>query len=114
MEVELEVEEPFSLDLTLSPSFTSSMYVKLRERRWAKIAGRLAGLRVEQIGRGLLRASHAQEGASAIEEVVVHEAGCWHRPFEDYLPLLPSTLREALELLSSRYLGVRLPVAPWD
>ncbi|MEM4699578.1 MAG: hypothetical protein QXT74_01350 [Candidatus Nezhaarchaeales archaeon] len=114
MEVEVEVEEPFDLDLTLSPSFVSSMYVRLRERSWAKVAGRLAGLRVEQVGGGLLRASHSGHAARDIEEVVVHEAGCWHRPFEEGLARLPPSLREPLELLASTYPGVRLPAAPWD
>lgn len=114
LEVEVEVEEPFDLDLTLSPSFVSSMYVRLRERRWAKVAGRLAGLRVEQVGRGLVRASHSGHSARDIEEVAVHEAGCWHRPFEEGLARLPHSLREPLELLASAYPGVRLSAAPWD
>lgn len=114
MEVEVEVEEPFDLDLTLSPSFVSSMYVRLRERRWTKVAGRLAGLRLEQVGRGLLKASHDECDARTVEEVAIHEAGCWHPPFEEALLRLPSQLREALGPLASRYPGVRLPASPWD
>ncbi len=115
MRVEVEVEEPFDLDLTLSPSFASSMYVKLGRGEWLKVAGRLAGLKVRQVGRRLVEASWSGEASKeALEEVVAYEVGAWHGPFEDEVSKLPSWARLGVEALASAYAGVRLPQAPWD
>jgi endonuclease III len=115
LKVRVEVEEPFSLDLTLSPSFTSSMYVKLGGGRWVKVAGRLAGLKLRQVGRGAVEASWSGEAARGLlEEAVTHEVGGWHGPFEDEIHELPSEARMSVEALASAYAGVRLPLAPWD
>lgn len=115
MKVRVEVEEPFSLDLTLSPSFTSSMYVKQGPSKWVKVAGRFKGLRLKQVGRGLVEAWWSGEAdVQSLEDAVLHEVGGWHGPFEDQASQLPSWARVVVEALASAYPGVRLPVAPWD
>ncbi|RLF10040.1 MAG: hypothetical protein DRJ69_03655, partial [Thermoprotei archaeon] len=82
LRVEVEVEDPFDLDLTLSPSFASSMYVKLGRGEWLKVAGRLAGLKVRQVGRHLIEVSWSGEtDKEALGEVVAYEVGAWRGPF---------------------------------
>lgn len=116
MKLKLEVEEPYDLDLTLSPSFVSSMYVKLKPGSWVKIAGTMANkLKLVRKRRGEVEVSYDSSlNRSFIEEAASFEAGLWHKPFEFKLNTLPSCCKPIVDALSLIYRGVRLPIAPWD
>lgn len=114
--MELEIEaEAFDLDLTLSPSFISSLYRKTGPRRWAKIAGLLGGnLELEQRGEVLRVRSWARLGEEELLGIALLETGLWHGPYEEGLSSLPGSARPILESLAGAYAGVRLPIAPHD
>jgi hypothetical protein len=114
--MELEIEaEAFDLDLTLSPSFVSSLYRRAGPGRWVKIAGLLGGdLELEQIGEILKVKSGAQVGEEELLEIARLETGLWHGPYEDCLRPLPPSVRPILEALGEAHPGLRLPIAPLD
>ncbi len=116
MELSLEVEEPFNLDLSLAPSFVSSLYLRLKPKVWVKIAGRLANkVRLMQVSNTEVKVFYDSTlPKELIEETVELEIGAWHSPFEFQGSLLSSSVRPIVEALASAYPGVRLPLAPWD
>ncbi len=114
--MELEIEaEAFDLDLTLSPSFVSSLYRRAGPKRWVKIAGLLGGdLELEQRGEVLRVKSDANFGEEELLRIASLETGLWHEPYEEGLGSLPGSAKPILEALGGAYAGVRLPIAPHD
>ncbi|MEM2340768.1 MAG: hypothetical protein QXV89_05590 [Candidatus Bathyarchaeia archaeon] len=114
--MELEIgAEAFDLDLTLSPSFVSSLYHRTGPKRWAKIAGLLGGdLELEQRGEILKVKSSSCIGEEELLRIALHETGLWHGPYEEGLRSLPRSVKPILESLGEAYAGVRLPIAPLD
>jgi len=114
MEVEIEAEG-FDLDLTLSPSFVSSLYRRAGPGHWVKIAGSLGGdLELEQQGEILRARSGAPLGDEELMGIAELETGLWHGPYEEGLRSLPESARPILEALGGVYAGLRLPIAPSD
>lgn len=115
MRVKLEAEN-FNLDLTLKPSFVSSLYRRVDEKYWVKIAGRLGGqLSFKQVSPSSIEVrSTARIRKKELEEIALIETGLWHEPFENLLHSLPRNIRQKVERLSDVYAGVRLPVAQKD
>lgn len=113
MRLKITVDEPFNLDLTMTPSFISSMYVGGFGRAWVKVAGVLGGLlKLKQERPSVLVVKCGVENANFVTEVVKLEAGLWHKPFERSLEGFP--FRDILGRLAEAYPGVRIPVAPHD
>ncbi|MEM3462123.1 MAG: hypothetical protein QXJ15_00405 [Candidatus Bathyarchaeia archaeon] len=114
--MELEIgAEAFDLDLTLSPSFVSSLYHRTGPKRWAKIAGLLGGdLELEQRGEILKVKSGARLSEEELLRIVELETGLWHGPYEEGLRSMPRSAKPILESLGEAYAGVRLPIAPLD
>lgn len=105
----------YDLDLTLQPSFVSSMYVRLAPRKWAKVAGALGGsLKLLQEGRVLKARCTANVSRATLRGVAELESGLWHGPFEEGLRKLPPSVRESVEALAEVYPGVRIAIAPHD
>ena len=112
----VELEPPYSLDYSMSPSFVSSLYVKVKPGEWIKIAGLGGGsLKFRQVAPDKVMVEYISDAPKAeVEEQAMLELGAWHPPFEDFIHQLPSELRWAAESLSRIYPGVRLPIAPHD
>ncbi len=112
MKVVLEAPS-FNLDLSLNPSFVSSLYAHT-PKGWVKIVGFFKGLRLKQI-HGLIEAEvKAESPREQLESEILLETGLWHGPFESLLAKLPRRLRTVAEALADAYPGVRLPVAKHD
>jgi len=113
MRLALEAQEPYSLDLSLKPSFVSSMYIRSRKNSWIKIAGTLGGLlKLEQRSPRVVTATCRRDLGDAVIELIRLETGLWHGPFEELVGSLP--YRDLLEGLARMYPGVRIPIAPHD
>ncbi|MEM1660753.1 MAG: hypothetical protein QXR17_06420 [Candidatus Bathyarchaeia archaeon] len=113
MRLRLNVDEPFSLDLTMMPSFVSSMYVGCYGGTWVKVVGVLGGLlELRQEKPNVLMVKCGLEDADFVAEIVKLEVGLWHKPFEDFINGLP--FRDVLIRLAEAYPGVRVPIAPHD
>jgi endonuclease III len=115
LKLEIEVEN-FNLNNTFLPSFISSLYEKISENEWIKIAGHLGGkLRLKQSKPNLIEVFCKENLMKpALERRVILETGLWNEPFENKIHSLPSSIRPQIEALSNIYNGVRLPIAPLD
>lgn len=113
---EVALDAPnYNLDLTLAPSFVSSLYERIRPRKWAKVAGLLGGsLVLEQDGRILRGRCSMDVSREELYEMVELESGLWHSPFEDEIAKLPNDVRDSIEALAAAYPGVRIAVAPHE
>ena len=86
MKLRLAVGEPYNLDLSMQPSFVSSMYVRSRPGLWVKVAGTLGGLlKLRQEKPNLITATYEGGGYRNLEELIMLEMGLWHRPFKELI-----------------------------
>lgn len=115
LKLEIEIEK-FNLDNTFRSSFISSLYERISENEWIKIAGHLGGkLKLKQSKPNLLEVfCKAKLMKPALERRVILETGLWNKPFEDRVSSLSSSIRSQIEALSNIYNGIRLPIAPLD
>jgi len=114
MIIEVEVDLPYNLDLTMKPSFLSSLYHK-EGSWWVKIAGFLAGsLKLKQEGRKFVAKCLKELDRNLLFEEVMFESGLWSKPFEDMVGILTSSIRSSIEFLVEQFPGVRLAVSPRD
>jgi endonuclease III len=115
MRIKIEAEN-YNLDLTLGPSFLSSLYERVNKGHWTKVAGYLGGnISFRQTSPNLVEArSTAKISKVELESEALSELGLWHGPFEDLTCKLPRNVRRKIEKLGEVYGGVRLPVARKD
>lgn len=114
MKIVIRVEEPYSLDLTMKPSFLSSLYRKV-DGWWVKKIGFLAdSLRIKQEGSLLIAECDDILSYKMLVDEVKLESGLWHHPFEYDLDDLPRKFRDSIIFLSKMYPGVRLAISPRD
>ncbi len=111
--ISLEVEL-YDLQMSLEPSFISSLYENPKRRSWIKITGWLRGLKIDQRG-SILKSSYPGDlNKIDLERITILETGLWHEAFEERIRGAPRRFRPALEILASEYPGVRIPIAPHD
>jgi len=114
MIIEVEAELPYNLELTMKPSFLSSLYRREGDW-WIKVAGFLAGnLKFRQVGGKLIAKCMVELDRNLLIEEVMLESGLWSKPFEDMISSLPRSVRSSVEFLATRFPGVRLAVSPRD
>lgn len=102
-----EVEE-YNLDLTLGPSFVSSLYERKGPLHWMKIAGLHAGgLSFKQIDDHLEVISNCDD-----VDFILSESGLWDDKPSSRISKLSGPLKEQVEALSELFPGVRLSIAP--
>jgi len=104
----------YNLELTLKPSFVSSLYASTDGSSWSKQAGLYAGLvvvrQVDEVVEAYV-ASEVDEGAS---EALVHELGLWDERPSYRISKLRGALKEQIRALTELFPGVRLSIAPHD
>ena len=106
--------EDFNLNLTLKPSFVSSLYTKSGDS-WIKVSGLLAGDLVVTYVDGVLTVySKACGDGDLLREVALCETGLWDEPPRARISKLKGKLRDQVEALSQLYPGVRLSISPHD
>lgn len=82
MKVVIRVGEPYNLDLTIKPSFLSSLYRKV-DGWWIKKIGFLGGfLRIRQESSFLIVKCNSDLNYKMFVDEVKLESGLWHHPFE--------------------------------
>ncbi|MCS7364757.1 MAG: hypothetical protein NDF54_04890 [archaeon GB-1867-035] len=114
MKIVIEIEEPYNLDLTMKPSFLSSLYEKVNGW-WIKKIGFLAGsFKLKQEGNFLIAEYNGDLDYKMFIDEVKLESGLWHNPFEHYLGNLSKKVRESVSQLSKMFPGVRLAISPRD
>ncbi len=115
MRLRFRVEEPYSLDLTMKPSFVSSLYDRVGLNEWIKVAGFLAGkLSLKFDGKYLTAICTADVDKHFLRELVLYESGLWHGPFEHEIHKLPQWIRDSVNFLSRKFPGVRIAISPID
>ena len=113
--LEIRVEDPYNLELTLFPSFVLTIY-RRRGDAWERYAGKVP-IRafVQQVEERLLvELLKPSDRDEEVEEVLSLELGTWHPPFEQRIGEAPPRFAEVLSRLSHMYRGVRLSIAPHE
>ena len=109
--ITLRVERPYNLELTLRPSFVSSLFER-ENSCWTKTRGLDIGFKVRQLDNGNLKCSVPDDMDARRIRLIL---GLWTPPFEHRVRTIrDGRCREILNALAKVYQGVRLPVAPWD
>jgi len=108
--------ENFNLDLTLEPSFVSTLYKKISSNNWVKVAGHLGNqLEFKQIRPDTLEVNcSAGLTEKALQRRAVIETGLWRGPYEERIGSLPKAVQPQIQSLAEAYPGVRLPIVPLD
>ncbi|MEM2380849.1 MAG: hypothetical protein QXD44_03265 [Candidatus Nezhaarchaeales archaeon] len=105
----------YDLDLSLTPSFVSSVYERKAKGEWVKVAGYLSGkLMIKQLKPSKLLIKCLTDQPKLVKKLVEYELGLWHEPFEHGLDKLPRSVRSVLVKLASAYPGLRLPISYRD
>lgn len=114
LQFRIDSPQDYNLDLTLKPSFVSSLYVKRSAHDWVKQAGLYAGI-ISLRQRDCDVEAYAPLNADArIREVILHELGLWDEKPSSRIARLSGSLREQVKALSELFPGVRLSIAPHD
>ncbi len=104
----------YNLELTLKPSFVSSLYASAGEGSWSKQAGLYAGLvTVRQVDE-VVEASVACEVGEGASNALVHELGLWDEEPSHRVSRLRGVFKEQIGALTELFPGVRLSIAPHD
>jgi len=108
--------ENFNLNLTFEPSFVSTLYRKISQNIWVKVAGHLGNqLEFKQIKPDTLEVNcSAGLTEKALQRRATIETGLWRGPYEERIGNLPKTVQPQIQALAEVYPGVRLPIVPLD
>lgn len=106
--------ENYNLDLTLKPSFVSSLYDKEDMFYWIKRVGLCANLLSLRQRNNSLEAYIKCEVDDRIREVILHESGLWDESPALRVSKLNGPLKEQIKALTEVFPGVRLSIAPHD
>ncbi|MCC6042646.1 MAG: hypothetical protein LM598_03335 [Candidatus Verstraetearchaeota archaeon] len=107
-------QQDYNLDLTLRPSFVSSLYVRAGESAWHKQVGLLSGsMTVRQVD-GLIEVWVAREIDEGTKRALTYELGLWDEKPSQRLSTLRGELKEQVKALTELFPGVRLSIAPHD
>ncbi|MHC1600892.1 MAG: endonuclease III domain-containing protein [Candidatus Nezhaarchaeales archaeon] len=111
-----KIDDPqdYNLDLTLKPSFVSSLYIEKGMYDWAKQAGLYAGMLSLKQRDCYVEAYVACNVDDRVNEVVLYESGLWDEKPSSRISRLSGSLREHVKALSELFPGVRLSIAPHD
>ncbi|MEM2213987.1 MAG: hypothetical protein QXD66_04870 [Candidatus Nezhaarchaeales archaeon] len=103
----------YNLELTLKPSFVSSLYSR-EGTYWIKRVGLYAeSLSLKQEDEVL--EAYVKRGASdEVHEVILCESGLWDEKPSSRISKLSGAIREEVKALSELFPGVRLSIAPHD
>ncbi|MEM4575921.1 MAG: hypothetical protein QW701_00515 [Candidatus Nezhaarchaeales archaeon] len=104
----------YNLDLTLKPSFVSSLYDKEDLFYWVKRVGLYANLLSLRQRNDSLEAYIKYEVDDRIREVILHESGLWDESPASRISKLNAPLKEHIKALTEVFPGVRLSIAPHD
>ncbi|MDH5815462.1 MAG: hypothetical protein QE164_01500 [Candidatus Nezhaarchaeota archaeon] len=105
----------YNLELTLKPSFVSSLY--LREgKSWIKRVGLYAeSLSLKQEGDVLeVLIECGVSSSNEVRETVLFESGLWDEKPSSRVSKLSGVIKEEVKALSELFPGVRLSIAPHD
>ncbi|RLE50318.1 MAG: hypothetical protein DRJ31_01700 [Candidatus Methanomethylicota archaeon] len=111
MRVEVRAEK-YDLDLTLPPSFVSSLYVRVGPRHWIKKFGFLKGLRLMQANSLLIAEVDGHVNEEVFKEEVLLESGLWYYP--DVSLVKNGKIKKVVDRLYEAYGGARLSISPRD
>lgn len=104
--IRILVRNEYDLDLTMFPSFTSSLFDKVSRNYWVKVHGSFKGLKLRFNGRFL---------EASIDDINVINtlSGLWYNPRE-HLRRLSRSLRQKVDPIVEVYEKVRLSINPYD
>jgi endonuclease III len=106
--------QDYSLELTLKPSFVSSLYVKISESAWRKHAGLLSeSVVIKQLG-DFVEVWTFHEVDEKARRALTYELGLWDEKPSHRLSRLKGELKEQVRALMELFPGVRLSIAPHD
>lgn len=106
----IKPQAPYNLNLTLRPSFVSSLFIR-RGEKWVKVRGIYKHFEVKMKEN---RLECKLPGKMSINEVKFI-LGLWSPPFEELISHIRDfKVKEILKRLSECYPGVRIPIDPWD
>jgi len=100
------IRNEYDLDLTMFPSFTSSLFDKVSRNYWIKIHGSFKGLKLKFNGRFL-------EANIDNIDIINTLSGLWYDP-EEHLRRLSRSLRQKVDPIVEVYEKVRLSINPYD
>jgi endonuclease III len=104
----------YNLELTLKPSFVSSLYAPVGEASWHKQAGLYAGfVTVRQVD-DFVEAFVAREVGEDVSGALAHELGLWDEKPSQRVSKLRGELKEQVRALTELFPGLRLSIAPHD
>ncbi|RLE86230.1 MAG: hypothetical protein DRN04_19885 [Thermoprotei archaeon] len=102
----IPIRGEYDLDLTMFPSFTSSLFTKLSKDYWVKTYGAFKGLKLK------VRNSFLESNINNIE-VVNLLSGLWYEP-NRYLNELSRSVRYKVEYVVDVYEKIRIAINPYD
>lgn len=112
MKFTIKPTRPYSLNLTLSPSFVSSLYER-QNGWWVRTYGKYATtFKAKQEGHRVIVEVH--RACDELKHVIETELGLRQPPFERKVGELPRGVRRQVKLLAHMWRGVRISRAPWD
>ena len=106
--------QDYNLDLTLKPSFVSSLYIEKGAYNWAKQAGLYAGMLSLKQKDYHVEAYVTCNADERVNEVILYESGLWDEKPSSRISRLSGSLKEQVKALSELFPGVRLSIAPHD
>lgn len=110
---ELDDAKNYDLELTLKPSFVSSLYSQ-EGKFWVKHAGLYAELLSLKQEGNVLEAYIEQDINDEVREAIICESGLWDEKPSSRVSKLRNVFKEHIRALSELFPGVRLSIAPHD
>ena len=97
--------DDYSLELTMYPSFTYTMYI-VDHNRYVKVYGMFRGYTMRQYGKFL-------EYSNVPEDVMLLLSGLWYDPVDE-MSKASKSIRSKLSKIADTYSCVRLAIDPYD
>jgi endonuclease III len=114
LKFKVEDQQDYNLELTLKPSFVSSLYAKASEGSWHKHAGLYSGsMTIRQVD-GFVEVWIAHEIDEEVKRALTYELGLWDEKPSQRLFRLGGELKDHVRALTELFSGVRLSIAPHD
>jgi len=104
--VKIPIRGEYDLDLTMFPSFTSSLFNKVGKGYWVKVYGVFKGLRLK-VENGFVKSN-----INNIEAINLL-SGLWYEP-RKYLDELSRSVRYKVEYIINAYEKIRIAINPYD
>ena len=117
VKLQFKIDSPsdYDLNLTLKPSFVSSLYVEKDKYEWVKQVGTYAdNLTLKQEGDTLIASSTKLADEESLRRIVLCESGLWDEAPSARISRLRGPLKEQVKALAELFPGVRLSIAPHD